>query len=258
MLFPSSMQKKWIIGNWKMQAGALLATRLPTEIASFLNGLTVSPHVAIAPSYLWIDSARQALGDEARVLLAGQDCSVHAEGAFTGEVSANMLREIGCSLVIVGHSERRQYHRETDAMVLSKLQRAHEAGLIPIVCVGETLEERESGGHLAVVEAQIKHSILAGGSPQKPFLVAYEPVWAIGTGKTATLADILQMHKHIASVLSCATSGGANAIPVLYGGSVKASNANEILKLDGVDGVLVGGASLKADEFCAIISAAVE
>lgn len=188
------------------------------------------------------------------VALGGQDCHFEASGAHTGDISPLMLKDAGCAFVIVGHSERRHQHGETDALVAKKAAAAIAAGLIPIICVGENLAEREAGRQNAVVEAQLKGSallVLAGGQA----LVAYEPVWAIGTGKTAGCTDIALMHKHIASVLACATSGGRRT-PVLYGGSVKAEGAAEIFRTEGVDGVLVGGASLKAEEFCAIISAA--
>ncbi len=176
--------------------------------------------------------------------LGGQDCHAQAQGAHTGDISAAMLKDAGCTYVIVGHSERRQNHGETDASVHAKAGAALTAGLTPIVCVGETLEQRKSGRAEAVVAQQIRES-----APQGEFILAYEPIWAIGTGETASEADIAAMHRHIKTLLPANT-------PVLYGGSVKASNAKEILYIPGVDGVLVGGASLKAEEFCAIIDAA--
>jgi triosephosphate isomerase len=163
-----------------------------------------------------------------------------------------MLRDTGCSYVILGHSERRTGHGESDALVKRKATAAQNAGLIPVICVGENLEQRESGHYLNVVQSQVENSLPE--AVEKGFLIAYEPVWAIGSGKTPTTAQISEVHKTIASVLSYAKSGAR--LGIVYGGSVKAANAREILLTEGVDGVLVGGASLKADEFCAIIAAA--
>lgn len=249
------MQKKVIIGNWKMNGTNAMAASLVPAVCAHARDHSSRAEVVFAPPFTHLALVREMIPANAAVKLAAQDCSEHAEGAHTGEVSAGMLKESGCSHVIIGHSERRTYHKEGDALIHRKMKAAIAAGLIPVICVGELLAEREKNQHKEVVGAQLKESVLASGYPEAPFIVAYEPVWAIGTGKTATSQDITEMHKHIASVLSSANNGSA-AAPVLYGGSVKAANAKEILSLAGVDGVLVGGASLKPNEFNTIISAA--
>jgi triosephosphate isomerase len=175
-----------------------------------------------------------------------QDCHVAASGAFTGDISAEMLRDAGATAVIVGHSERRQLHGEDDALVADKAKAAWRAGLTAIICIGETLPEREAGRAETVCRDQLAGSVPAGATPTNTS-IAYEPVWAIGTGKTATLAQIAAMHAHIKSCLSA-------ALRVLYGGSVKPSNAAEILALEDVDGALVGGASLLAADFVKIVA----
>ncbi|MFO0389078.1 MAG: triose-phosphate isomerase [Alphaproteobacteria bacterium] len=235
-----------IVGNWKMYGHKELANALlpPVMDAARDAGATV---VVCPPSLLIPHVAR--LVQDASVKIGGQDCHVEKEGAFTGNTSAAMLKEAGCQYVIIGHSERRQYHHETDADVHGKAAQAMASGLIPIICVGETLAEREAGQAQAVVKKQLMASIPSGNGQ---FLLAYEPVWAIGSGKTPTALDIKQMHGHIRQVVS---NHKGMQTAVLYGGSVKAANAAEILATDAVSGVLVGGASLKAEEFCGIIAA---
>jgi triosephosphate isomerase len=188
------------------------------------------------------------------VLVGGEDCHARASGANTGDVSAEMLRDAGASHVIVGHSERRTDHGETDAVVRAKAEAAWRAGLVPIVCIGETLAEREAGRTLPVLETQLKGSVPAGATAAR-LVVAYEPVWAIGTGKTPTTPEVAAAHAHIRKVLA-GLAPDAAAVRLLYGGSVKGSNAAELLGAGDVDGALVGGASLKADEFLAIAKAA--
>jgi triosephosphate isomerase len=187
------------------------------------------------------------------VLVGGQDCHAKPSGAHTGEVSAEMLRDAGANHVIVGHSERRTDCGETDAIVRAKAEAAWRAGLLPIVCIGETLAQREAGKTLGVLETQLKGSVPAGATAAK-LVVAYEPVWAIGTGKTPTTPEVAAAHAHIRKVLGGLTAEAA-AVRLLYGGSVKGSNAAELLAAADVDGALVGGASLKADEFLAIAKA---
>jgi triosephosphate isomerase len=189
-----------------------------------------------------------------KVLVGGQDAHWEASGAFTGDVSAQMLKDAGAALVILGHSERRTGYRETDEIVARKVKAALAAGLEPIVCVGETLEQRKAGEALDVVTGQVRDSLpaqLAG----KAFSVAYEPVWAIGTGLTPTTAEIEEMHQSIRATLREQFGAGSDDVPILYGGSVKPSNAGEILHAAEVGGALVGGASLKADDFLGIIGA---
>jgi triosephosphate isomerase len=188
------------------------------------------------------------------LLVGGQDCHAKANGAHTGEIAAEMLRDGGATHVIVGHSERRANCGETDAIVRDKAEAAWRAGLLPIVCIGETLAEREAGKTLAVLEGQLKGSVPAGASAAK-LVVAYEPVWAIGTGKTPTTPEVGAAHAHIRKVLSGLLSDAA-AVRLLYGGSVNGKNAAELMAAGDVDGALVGGASLKADEFLAIAKAA--
>ena len=188
------------------------------------------------------------------VALGAQDCHAKPSGAFTGDISAQMLKDAGCSHVILGHSERRALHDESDALIRAKAQAALAAGLVALICVGETEAERDAGQGADVVASQLSGSIPPAATPAT-IVVAYEPVWAIGTGRTPGLADIDRMHRHIRSVLASQLPAGA-AVRLLYGGSVKASNAQEILARPDVDGALVGGASLKAEEFWAIAEAA--
>ena len=187
------------------------------------------------------------------VLLGGQDCHAQPSGAFTGDISAPMLKDLGASHVILGHSERRTLHGESDEQVAAKVAAARSAGLIAIVCVGETEAQRDSGDTLGVIVRQIDRSIPSDAAAVE-LVVAYEPVWASGTGRTPTLAEIAEVHQAIRSRLA-ARIGGGDTVRILYGGSVKPSNAAEVLALDDVDGALVGGASLKADDFIAIVMA---
>ena len=190
-----------------------------------------------------------ALAQGSRVAIGGQDCHAEPAGAYTGDIAAEMLKDAGAGAVIVGHSERRRYHGETDAMVRGKALAARRAGLLAIVCVGETRAERDAGKTDTVVRMQLDGSLPDGLAD---FVVAYEPVWAIGTGVTPTKNDVLAMHHFIRERL-CARYGDAGqGVRILYGGSVKPANAKELLGIDNVDGALIGGSSLKADEFLAI------
>ncbi len=239
-----------IAGNWKMNG---LAAALG-EARAVAAGLGQVPgRVALCPPATLVDRMRQALAGTA-VALGGQDCRAEDNGAFTGDVSAAMLADAGASLVILGHSERRAGYGETDALVAAKVVAALSAGLEPIVCVGETLEQRKAGEALAVVTGQVRGSLpaaLAG----KAFAVAYEPVWAIGTGLTPTTPEIEEVHKAIRATLVEQFGAEGAKVPILYGGSVKPSNAAEILHAAEVGGALVGGASLKAADFLGIIGA---
>ena len=226
------------------EAGGL-ASRIK---ASMRDGV----EVVLFPPFTLIDAVRAGLGPgQAGIALGGQNCHTDTSGAFTGEVSAPMLADAGCRWVLLGHSERRRLNGETSPQVAAKAEQALAAGLDVMVCVGETLEEREAGSSESVVGEQLRGSLPAS-VPAERLAVAYEPVWAIGTGKVAAEGDVAKMHGAIRSILE---DVGAGAAPVLYGGSVNASNATVLLGLDGVDGVLVGGASLKADDFAAIIEA---
>lgn len=244
---------KLIAGNWKMNG---LATDL-AEVDSLVSELAkeaAACRVALCPPATLV----QRMADRARgslVEIGGQDCSREAKGAFTGDVSAAMLADAGATLVIVGHSERRQGHGETDAVVAAKALAAFEAGLAPIVCVGETLEQREAGQAVEVVRRQVMQSLTAALAGN-PFAVAYEPVWAIGTGLTPTLQQIEEVHRAVRSAMIERLGMGVAAVPILYGGSVKPDNAADILAVPEVGGALVGGASLKAPDFLGIIRAA--
>ncbi len=210
--------------------------------------------VVMAPPYIHLAPAAQLI-QGTPLSLAGQDCSAHSSGAYTGEVSAAMLRSTGAELVIVGHSERRQYFRESDGLLQQKLLQAFEAGLLPIFCVGENLAQREAGDHFAVVSQQIAGALKDIGSQRlSNLIIAYEPVWAIGTGKTALPEQAQEMHRHIRRTFTAEFSATlADELTVLYGGSVKPENAAELFTQPDVDGGLIGGASLKAESFTALI-----
>lgn len=239
-----------IAGNWKMNGVAASLSETKTVAAGI--GATKA-RVAICPPATLIAQAAWAVKGTT-LLLGGQDCRAEASGAFTGDIAAEMLADAGASLVILGHSERRAGHGETDALVAAKVEAALRAGLEPIVCVGETLEERKAGKALEIVTGQVRGSLpasLAG----KAFSVAYEPVWAIGTGLTPTTPEIEEVHVAIRATLVEIFGEHGKAPPILYGGSVKPSNAAEILHATEVGGALVGGASLKAEDFLGIIGA---
>jgi triosephosphate isomerase len=243
-----------IAGNWKMNGLKADGLALAKGVADGLRqaGWTDREVLVCPPATLVMAVADAVKGSG--VLVGGEDCHAKLSGAHTGDISAEMLRDAGASHVIVGHSERRTDHGETDADVRAKAEAGWRAGLLPIVCIGETLAQREAGKTLGVLETQLKGSVPAGATAAK-LIVAYEPVWAIGTGKTPTTAEVAAAHAYIRKVLGglVADAGG---VRLLYGGSVKGSNAGELLAAGDVDGALVGGASLKADEFLAIAKAA--
>ena len=243
---------KLVAGNWKMNGlGASLAEAETLETA--LKEQAAACRVALCPPATLIDRMAQALKGGA-VEVGGQDCHAAASGAYTGSVSAEMVRDAGARLVILGHSERRAGFGETDADVAAKVEAALAADLEPIICIGETLQEREAGQAVEVVSRQVAGSLpalLAG----KAFAVAYEPVWAIGTGLTPTLEQIEEVHAAVRAAMVAKLGEGGRVAPILYGGSVKPSNAREILAVAEVGGALVGGASLKAEDFLGIIRA---
>ena len=244
---------KLVAGNWKMNGlGASLGEA--EALAQALKAEAANCRVALCPPATLIERMGRTLADSA-VELGGQDCHAAESGAFTGSVSGQMLADAGASLVILGHSERRAGFGETDADVAAKVEAALAAGLEPIICIGETLAEREAGQAVVVVSRQVAGSLpasLAG----KAFAVAYEPVWAIGTGLTPTLEQIEEVHVAVRAAMVARLGQGGETAPILYGGSVKPSNAAEILAVREVGGALVGGASLKADDFLGIIRAA--
>ena len=245
-------KKKLIAGNWKMNGSLAANEALLKAIVAGLADAACDVAVAVPAPYL---AQVQALTAGSTVAVAAQDVSKHEAGAYTGEVSAAMLRDFGARYALVGHSERRQYHGETDAVVAEKAQRALAAGITPIVCVGETLQEREAGQTEAVVKRQLAAVIHLNGHCISEVVVAYEPVWAIGTGRTATPEQAQAVHAVLRAQLAAA-SAHANRIRLLYGGSMNAANAAELLAQPDIDGGLVGGASLKAPDFLQIIAAA--
>ncbi|MEO8558881.1 MAG: triose-phosphate isomerase [Rhodospirillales bacterium] len=248
-------RRKLIAGNWKMNMLQDDGVALARDLAERLD-LADQPgfDMLICPPATLLRSIGQAMSGSG-LLLGGQDCHADKSGAYTGDISAEMLRDLGVSYVIVGHSERRQFHGESDAMVNAKAKAAWRAGLTAVLCIGETLAERDAGKALDVLQRQIESSVPDGGTAQN-LVLAYEPVWAIGTGRTPSVDDVAAAHRHIRTVLA-KRSGEAGAIRLLYGGSVKPDNAGVLLKMDNVDGALVGGASLKAGDFWAIGAASV-
>ena len=238
-----------IAGNWKMNGLKAEGVALARDVAAGAAGLSCG--FVICPPATLLAPVAEALKGSG-VGLGGQDCHAAAKGAHTGDIGAPMLADIGCTHVIVGHSERRTDHGETDAAVKAKALAALAAGLTVIVCVGESEADRDAGRTLDVVGAQVTGS-LPGGATGTNTVVAYEPVWAIGSGRTPTPAQIQEVHGHIRSVVAgCLGPGAADAMRLLYGGSMKPGNAAEILALADVDGGLVGGASLVAGDFLAI------
>lgn len=243
-----------IAGNWKMHGTNAFASDLAGSLADKMsdagnNGV----EMLLCPPALLLGAVRASIGDSG-MSLGGQDCHEAEQGAHTGDTSAAMLHDAGCAYVIVGHSERRADHDEDDATVNAKASAAQTSGLVPVICIGETLEEREAGRAVEVVTGQLRGSIPEGSSAAS-MVVAYEPVWAIGTGRTPTLDDISEVHDAIRSALK-GVSSDFESVRILYGGSVKPENASEILSISNVNGALVGGASLKSDDFWAIADAA--
>jgi len=247
---------KFVCGNWKMFKTGPEARALIRELAPLVEGMAGKVQVAVAPPFTALAAAAEALRGTA-IELAAQDVHWEAQGAFTGEVSAPMLAEVGCRHGIVGHSERRQLFGESDEAVKKKTGALLQAGLLPIVCVGETLAEREGGKTLDVVGRQVRAALtgLSVGDLAR-LTVAYEPVWAIGTGKTATAEQAQEVHAAIRSVLRQLGGGVADQIRIQYGGSVKPDNAAQLMGMPDVDGALVGGASLKAGDFSQIVKGA--
>ncbi len=235
-----------VAGNWKMN-GLLASAGELQKIMAGAEKLAGVDVMVFPPATLLAGFAAAARGS--RVAIGAQDCHALAAGAFTGDISAEMLKDAGAQAVIVGHSERRHYHGETDVMVRDKALAARRAGLMAIVCIGETQAERDAGHARAVLRTQLDGSLPDGTAD---FAVAYEPVWAIGSGLTPTPRDIADMHGFIRQFLSSRYGEAAQQTRILYGGSVKPSNAAELLTVDNVDGALIGGASLKAEEFLAI------
>ncbi|WP_207458478.1 triose-phosphate isomerase [Azospirillum sp. SYSU D00513] len=246
-------RRKLIAGNWKMNGLKADGLDLASSLAGRLNGAGAVPFdMLVCPPFPLLFPVGEAIKGSP-LALGGQDCSFKTSGAHTGDVSPVMLKDAGCAFVILGHSERRADHGESDALVAAKAKAAHAEGLVAIICVGETEAQRDAGQAESVVAGQLAGSLPEGANASNT-VIAYEPVWAIGTGKTATPDDVRAMHAHIRAELGKALSD-AGAVRVLYGGSVKPSNAAELMAVENVDGALVGGASLKAEDFWAIAAA---
>lgn len=251
------MRRPLVAGNWKMYKSAAEAGTLARAIASLLSRDCEAVEVVLCPPFTSLQAVREALAGSP-IALGAQNMHWESEGAFTGEISPQMILTTGCSYVILGHSERRQYFAETDEQVNRKLKAALRAGLSPIVCVGETLEQREAGQIETVVLGQVRAALQGVSEPELlKMALAYEPVWAIGTGRTATPAQAEEVHGLIRSSLRQHYGEGvAGALRIQYGGSVKPENAAELFTQQNIDGGLIGGAALKADSFAAIVRAA--
>jgi len=235
-----------VAANWKMNGLKASIAELERIIAG-ARSLPAVDLVVCPPATLVAGFAAKAKGTS--VAIGGQDCHAEAVGAYTGDISAEMLRDAGATAVIVGHSERRRYHGESDAQVRAKAMAARRAGLLAIICIGETRAERDAGHTRDILQAQLDGSLPDDGAN---IAIAYEPVWAIGTGVTPTRDDVAETHAFVRARLTARLGGAAGATRILYGGSVKPSNARDLLSVDDVDGALVGGASLSADAFLAI------
>ena len=246
------MRRTLVVGNWKMNGSLAANAGLLSGIADGLAGATAACAVCVPAPYL---AQAQASLSATAIGWGAQDVSAHASGAYTGEVAASMLADFACRYVIVGHSERRAYHGESSELVAKKAVAALDAGLTPIVCVGETLAEREAGHTDAIVRGQLDAVLALVGERVHQIVIAYEPVWAIGTGKTATPAMAQEVHASVRAQLAEANPAAAQAVQILYGGSMKPDNAVELLAQPDIDGGLIGGAALKAADFLAIIHA---
>ena len=250
------MRKPVIAGNWKLYKTSAEAVELVSGLLPLVSGAD-NVEIVVAPVFTVLDRVNRVIAGS-NVKLAAQDCYWEAEGAFTGEVSPRMLLDAGCSHVIIGHSERRQYFGETDETVNKKLKAAVASGLIVLFCIGETLAERESGRTFEVLKRQLAGGL--AGVPEaglKKVIVAYEPVWAIGTGKTASDDQAQEAHAFIrGEIKGLYSASAADSMRILYGGSVKPDNIAGLISRPDIDGALVGGASLKADSFAALVNAA--
>lgn len=252
------MRKKIVAGNWKMNKNLEEGLQLTSEVVNMVKDeVSGQVEVVLCTPFVHLSPIAKLLGGNKKVMLGAQNCSEHASGAYTGEVSADMLKSVGVQFVIVGHSERREYFGETDSLFAKKVDAVLGAGLTPIYCCGEKLEVREANRHVQLVKDQISEALfhLSAEAVQK-VVIAYEPVWAIGTGKTASSAQAQEMHAEIrAHLASKYGKAVAEEITIQYGGSVKPDNAAEIFAQPDVDGGLIGGASLKSRDFVDIVKA---
>lgn len=249
------MRHPLVMGNWKLNGSTHMVSAL---IAGLCNALSRVDDcgVAIAPPFIYLEQARQALAGS-RIALGAQNVDINLSGAFTGEISANMLKDVSAQYIIIGHSERRTYHKETDEAIAEKFAVLKKVGLIPVLCIGETEAENKADKTEEVCARQIDAVLKTLGAPaMKGAVIAYEPVWAIGTGKSATPAQAQVVHKFIRDHIAKQDAASAAEVIIQYGGSVNDKNAAELFAQPDIDGTLVGGASLKADAFAAIVKAA--
>lgn len=247
------MRRKIVAGNWKLHGDRVFAQGLVDELAA--SPVDDSVDLIVFPPLPYLaELVRQH--PDTRIAFGAQDLDIHQQGAYTGEVAAAMLRDIGATHVLVGHSERRELHNESSDLVAEKFLRARESGLIPILCIGETLQQRESGDTHAALKAQLDPVLALGVDKLAGCVIAYEPVWAIGTGLTATPEQAQEVHANVRSELAKIDAKIASSLPILYGGSVKPANAAELFAQPDIDGGLIGGASLTATDFLAIAAAA--
>ncbi len=246
------MRKNLIAGNWKMNGDTNFAKNLSSALSSwYQENQNDHFNMLVCPPFPLIGVVKDALGDSG-IFLGAQDCHMNEQGAHTGDVSANLLKDMGCTHVLVGHSERRTDHHETNQIVKDKAQAALKAGLTAVICVGETLQQRDAGKTIEVNAQQVKESMPQGASASN-VVIAYEPVWAIGTGRIPSMDDVQQTHKAIRAVIAEQLGQAvAEDMLILYGGSMNPKNAADLLALDDVDGGLIGGAALKAEDFTTI------
>ncbi len=252
------MRKPVVAGNWKMNGTRESVSALMSELLqeSFLSDICAEVDVVVCPPFVYLDQVHGEIVGQP-IALGAQNASQQESGAFTGEVSAGMLKDVGVEYVILGHSERRSLYFESDEQVAAKFSAAQAAGLVPILCVGETRAQRESGEAFAVVETQLKAVIeRSGAQALQNSVIAYEPVWAIGTGLTASPEQAQEVHAHIRSIIRSFDQDVASGVRIVYGGSVKPSNAGDLFRCEDIDGGLIGGASLVAADFAAICAAA--
>ncbi|WP_419868300.1 triose-phosphate isomerase [Chryseobacterium sp. CT-SW4] len=250
------MRRKIVAGNWKMNKNVIDAQQLMIQLLSYKNNNTTNCEVWIAPPSLYLMMAKDIFEKDEIGVLA-QDISEHESGAYTGEISADMIESIDVNGSLIGHSERRQYHGETDSHCNRKVKIALDKGLIPVYCNGETLDQRKAGQHLDVVKQQTETALFTLSADEiKKVVIAYEPVWAIGTGETASPEQAQEIHAHIRNTIAAKYGKEvADEVSILYGGSVKPDNAKEIFSQPDIDGGLIGGAALKVEDFSKIIEA---
>lgn len=249
-----SNRQKLVAGNWKMNESRDGAVALAREVCDGISN--TQAEVLLCPASVHLSDVSRAIADCPQVKLGAQDVSTHDNGAFTGEISCEMLSDLDCDYVIVGHSERRQYHGETSELVAEKAHKALASGLIPVICVGETLEQREADETQTIIEQQVRAAIhQLGIDAFEKAVIAYEPVWAIGTGKTASPEQAQAVHAYIRSILAGENADVSEKTRILYGGSVKPDNAKTLFGQPDIDGGLIGGAALKASDFLAIVNA---